>query len=121
MNTEPHKLTAAERARRVFDPTACVPALVGIILLGVALGDMPYGYYTFLRLALCPIFAWLAYRSAVAGGNVLPWILGAAALLYNPIIRVHFPRETWEIINVISIILLVVAAVVASRKGINRR
>jgi len=73
--------------------------LVPIALLLIALIELPYGYYQFLRLVI--------FATAVAIGS-LTWrtsqlgalVLFGVAILYNPLFRIHLEREMWEVINV---------------------
>ncbi len=66
-----------------------VPGLViGGILLLVAVLRMPYGYYVFMRwfvTAACVYGAWFASEN---GKDVWTWLLGAVAVLFNPILAV---------------------------------
>jgi hypothetical protein len=34
------------------------------------------------------------------------WVLGALAIVYNPIFRIHMNREFWSVVNVTTIVLL---------------
>lgn len=83
----------------------------------VAMLPMPYGYYQLLRLVACGLAAWAAAaewqecKSWIAG----PWAL--LAILYNPVLVVHFDRETWVLINLASAVAVVGLVVVAWRKG----
>jgi hypothetical protein len=75
-----------------------------LVLLIVAVGPWPYGFYTLLRLAVFCAAAFLAY-SSLAKGSPRPrlgWVFVGLALLYNPVFRVHFDRETWSLINLVS-------------------
>ncbi len=82
-----------------------VPALhyvVGAALL-LAVLPMPYGYYQLLRIGACLAFAALAYDAHSKGRPAYYWLwLCGLALLYNPILRIHFERETWAILNILA-------------------
>lgn len=84
--------------------------LVPAAALLLALLPLPYGFYTFLRLAVCGAAALLAYREWAAGGTVTVWmvVLGALALLFNPLVPVHLSREAWAPIDVGAALLFVV-------------
>jgi hypothetical protein len=74
-------------------------ATVGLLLL--ALGQLPRGYFQFLRLAVCAISvhtAYLAYRLSNQQGWV--WGFGAVALLFNPLAPVYLNRGIWGPIDV---------------------
>lgn len=78
------------------------------VLLGVALLPMPYGYYMFLRLAVCTyaifIFA-QEQKKGVCFGSISA---AAIALLYNPILRVYLDKEVWMGVNVATAVVLVI-------------
>jgi hypothetical protein len=81
-----------------------VPQLIVSLMLLWALDpDNPYGYYILLRWISCAVFAYLAFQALSQKKQGWVWVLGITAVVYNPIIRVHLNRETWSIINVISI------------------
>jgi len=63
----------------------------------------PYGYYTFLRLVCCGIFAFLAFKSISMEKQGWTWILGITAILYNPIFRIYLSRDIWSVLNIITI------------------
>ena len=69
-------------------------------LLLAALADWPYGCYTFLRLAVClagTVLAWQSFQ-----GRRPAWTLAMTglALLFNPLILLHFHRQEWAWIDV---------------------
>lgn len=68
---------------------------------------MPYGYYTLLRISAFIVFGLLAYDVFSKGGKNLPWLLGLMAVVFNPFIKVHFSKEVWTVIDVLSAIFLV--------------
>lgn len=76
--------------------------VLAIILL-VALLPMPYGYYTFTRVAVCLLTAYLSYKNwgtVHHMNNVFFWVFGATAVLFNPIVKIQLQREVWMIIDV---------------------
>ncbi|MBB3917054.1 DUF6804 family protein [Rhizobium fabae] len=85
--------------------------LVPIALLIVAILPLPYGYYSFLRLAItlsAAYLAWEAYREKYAF-NGWALILSMVALLFNPLIPVYLDRGSWFVID------LAVAGIFAMR------
>ena len=51
-------------------------------------------YFGLLKLVCCPVFAYLAYHAWKLKKTVWVWVLGFAAVIYNPIIRVY---SIWEL------------------------
>jgi hypothetical protein len=76
--------------------------------LAVALLQLPYGYYVLLRLVVCGVCIYLAVQEENAGRKAWVWVLGAVAILYNPIFRIHLTRDIWSVVNIATILLLVV-------------
>lgn len=76
-------------------------ALVSAGLLLAALGDWPYGYYTFLRIAVCLTAVFGAVRSIYEGSQWWIVLLGIA-ILFNPVIPVYLDQSAWAPIDVLS-------------------
>lgn len=78
--------------------TAFIPAA----LLVIALLSLPYGYYTFLRIAVTGWALFLVWFEYEERSIFTPWLIGFALIvgLFNPIIPVHLDRDTWRIIDV---------------------
>lgn len=84
-------------------------------MLGVALAPMPYGYYTFLRIALCVLLVLILLAHLERGGRVWPVVCGTLLVLYNPLVKIHMSRDAHEVWNVVTLAALVVSAVVLWR------
>ena len=92
-----------------------VIGIVGAVLSLVALAKMPYGYYTFDRIAitgLAVVMAVIATRNQVPG-----WLWGLApiAVLWNPIIPVYLNRITWAPLDVIAAAFFLVCGFLVKR------
>lgn len=77
-------------------------ALTATALLLIALLEMPYGYYTFLRIAVFLAAAFGAYRATNLDNP--SWAIGLVmiAILFNPFIPFGFNRDTWLVLNIIT-------------------
>lgn len=78
------------------------------ILVAAQLG-WPYGFYIFLRIAVCAfaiILSWMEYsdRQEISSLSIL---LGLMAALYNPFLPIYLTREIWMPINILSIVILI--------------
>ena len=80
----------------------------GFLFFGVL--PLPYGYYMLLRFIACGIFSWAAYIAFERNEEVLPWVFIVLAIVFNPIIKVHFPKEMWAVIDVCSGLFLVITS-----------
>ena len=78
-------------------------------LLVLALAPMPYGFYTILRIAVCGLACFLAWTEHQRfPSSIWIWLLGCMALLFNPLIPIHMPREIWAPLDVGSAIILLI-------------
>ena len=59
----------------------------------------PYVYYQFLRFVVCGVTGYSSYLSYKRKDFTWAWILGAAAVLFNPLAPFHFKRGTWGILD----------------------
>lgn len=89
-------------------PITVIYFSAAILFLGAA--PLPYGYYILLRLIACGVFAFAAFIAFERKSKALPWVYGFMALVFNPIIRIHFSKEVWMFIDIAAGILLLVTA-----------
>ncbi|RCX03548.1 DUF6804 family protein [Marinomonas foliarum] len=89
-------------------PKTLIYIAAGFLFVGVL--PLPYGYYMLLRFIACGVFAWAAYIAFEKNENVLPWVFVVLAIVFNPIIKIHFPKEMWVIIDFSSGLLLVLVS-----------
>lgn len=96
-------------------PWSC---FVAATLLLLATYDLPIGYYTFLRIAVCIVAACAIWHESNKRRSAVWFILlGAIAVLFNPVIPVHLgSRDLWVPFNLASAALLIVYAVRELRK-----
>ena len=79
---------------------------IAVFMFFVGAAPLPYGYYTLLRLVATGVLVWAAFVSYERRSEVLPWIFGILAILFNPIIKIHLPKEAWMAIDIGTGILL---------------
>jgi hypothetical protein len=84
-------------------------AIAGGMLLWALYPGNPGGYYTLLHWFCCGILIYQACRAVSKKRQTWVWILGITALVYNPIFRIHFNRELWSTINIITSVIVVVS------------
>lgn len=81
-----------------------VPAIISILFLLLAVfGRWPYAFYTLLRFAVCGSAVYYALRAYHLKRLYWVWVMVALALLFNPVVTVHFPRSTWQVLNVVAV------------------
>jgi len=81
--------------------------IVLAILFLLCLLKMPYGYYQFIRISGFISFLYLAYQSKAKPFFVVIWIF--SAILINPFLKIYFTKFTWNIIDVIWAMLLILS------------
>tara|TARA_B100001123_G_C15108753_1_gene946601 strand:- start:765 stop:1082 length:318 start_codon:yes stop_codon:yes gene_type:complete len=76
----------------------------GCLLILAPIISFPYGFYTFLRLAVSVSAGIIIYNfyKAKSGIDEVSIIFAIILILYNPIIPIHLTREIWLPINFVS-------------------
>ena len=93
-----------------------VPCAFGALAAFVAIADMPYGYYTLMRLVVCATFVFVVAIAAMSRQLWAVWLYGMFALLFNPIVPVHLAKSLWRPLDFIAGAILLAAAFVVRRR-----
>ena len=84
---------------------------LGLAMLALAVsGKHPYGFYILLRWIACAVFAYSAFAAHRFEHPLWTWLFAVGAMLFNPFVRVHFSRHTWQIVDGFSLASILVAA-----------
>lgn len=95
--------------------TACT------IMVIIGFFDLPYGYYTILRLVLCGAAIGVIYFAFDQLNEVFRWIFGAVAILYNPIFPIYLgDKSVWIVLNILTILMFWFVLGVVRRDSRNR-
>ena len=86
-----------------------IARLVAAGALVLAVGPLPYGYYTLLRLFVCGVSAYTAYAAHEWDLRVWVWVFGAVALVFNPLVPLRLDRSSWAVIDVMAAGLFLVS------------
>lgn len=78
-----------------------IAAYASAALLLLALADWPYGFYTFLRIAVCITSVFGAIRAFSTDTSGWGVTLAAIAILFNPVIPVYLSQAAWAPIDVV--------------------
>lgn len=90
--------------------------ILGIIMPGLAVsGKHPYAFYTLLQWIVCAVFATSALVVQRLERPLWTWLFAVEAMLFNPFVRIHFDRETWQIFDWLAIASILAAAAVFSK------
>ena len=88
------------------------PSILIAFFLLLAVLELPYGFYTFLRLVVCiysVLVAVLAFKQD-KGIWIIPLVL--IALLFNPLIPVYFEKEIWIVLDIIVAVFFLIFSIV---------
>src|SRR5581483_8499058 len=83
--------------------------LITAVLLFAALGRHPYDYYTILRWVVSGVCAFTAFQASEKQMRGWQFMFIIVAIALNPIIPSHLKRETWNIMDVVIAVLLLIS------------
>jgi hypothetical protein len=92
-----------------------IPAVIAAAVLLGALYTWPYAYYVVLRLVVCAVAVFVAYKGWTFRHVWALWVFAFMTVLFNPIVPVHLTRHIWQVIDLLAAAVFVVAAVVFCR------
>ncbi len=77
----------------------------------------PHSYYTILRWTVCIIGVYAAFRALSSNNKTWAWIFVGLAVLFNPIAPIYFARKTWNLLDVLAAVVLLVSLAVPRNRG----
>lgn len=78
----------------------------------------PEGFFVGVRVVVCFASVFAAVKAYKAKRETWAWLLGANAALYNPFFLVHLTRDTWQLVDLVDVLLVIAAAVVLRVRSI---
>ncbi len=82
------------------------PAIISAVLLLLALLSWPYGFYTFLRIAVTGAAIYYSYflyqQNLTEKMSFWFWGLIVVIILFNPIFPIYLNRGVWEILDILT-------------------
>jgi len=87
--------------------TTIIKILIAALLIG-CLFEVPYGYFQFIRIAGCIGFCYLAYKELEEKRSITGIFSVVCAILLNPVFKIHFTRKTWNNIDVVIALGLII-------------
>ena len=70
---------------------------------------MPYSYYQFIRFSALIGFSILAYLSSIKKNQIMVFIFGALALLFQPFLKISLGRDLWNIVDIVTGLFLIIS------------
>ena len=102
----------------IWNKTQLWSAVAAGVMLLLATGPWPYGYYQLLRFVVCGVGAYFAYTAYQWGKLWAVWVFGIIAVLFNPFVPNHLPQELWIPIDVMCWAVFIVSGfAISKRKG----
>lgn len=100
----------SERKNKI--PKFFVLPLIIAIILFISIAELPYGFYTFMRIAVSLLSAiYVLFAYAIADRFSLMLIPNTLIfILWNPISPVYLDKETWVVIDAIAGICEIIMA-----------
>jgi hypothetical protein len=84
-----------------------MPIIISVAMLLIALGDLPYGYYTLLRFVVCGTATFVVVVSYPGDKIWIAWLFGFVAILFNPFVKIHFNKDIWQFLDVITAMVFI--------------
>lgn len=84
-----------------------VVKIILAVLLLLCLLHMPYGYYQLIRFIATGSFLFLGFNSNMRSEKNFVFLYLGLAILFQPIFKIAFGRELWNIIDVVVAIFLI--------------
>lgn len=79
-------------------------ALAASVAVAIGLADLPYGYYTLLRITLCGFCLYLLFGDKPIEVEWQRWVTGGFAVLYNPLVPVRIGEKgLWVVLNLLTL------------------
>lgn len=76
--------------------------VLAVALLLIATAKLPYGFYTFLRVAICGFSAVVAFFALTDGASRWGIAFALLAILFNPLAPIYLDRQTWFWLDIAS-------------------
>ena len=87
-----------------------VPSVIATILLFAAIGKWPYDYYKIMRWVVCAAAVLIAFSGFRWRQFWATWLFGILAVMFNPLVPVHFSKATWQWIDSVAAVLFLISA-----------
>jgi hypothetical protein len=86
-----------------------IPAVIAALMLFAAVANLPYDYFILLRWIVTVCAAIIFYAALEKEDNTWMIIMGAIAILFNPIWPVHLTKTIWIPIDIAAGILFIIS------------
>ena len=80
--------------------------IAGAMLLLAILSIWPYAYYQLLRWVVCGVAVYNAYSAYNLQKENWVFMMGAIAILFNPISPIFLDKEMWIILDIVAGVIM---------------
>lgn len=84
-------------------------AFIAAGMLVLALAELPYGYYSVLRIVVSLSAIYGLVKAIESKSEVWVVVLAGIAILFNPVIKIYFARGVWAMLDIGAAILLIIS------------
>lgn len=95
--------------RKFFLDSFIIARILVAILLVVSRLSLPYGYYTFLRIAVTAVSIWSVFIALQSKKFFWFFVFIAITILFNPIFPVYLTKHIWGFFDISAAILFVIS------------
>jgi len=88
-------------------PIAVIYIAAGVMFLGVAPVDLPFGFYSALGIVATGVFLWAFLVAFTRDKSFLPWIYLLFAVVFNPIMKIPLSDDLWMLASIAAGALLI--------------
>jgi hypothetical protein len=97
-----------------------ITSVIAAAMLMLAAGKWPYSYYQIIRWVVLAAAVFAAYQGAATKRYWAVWLFASLAVLFNPIVPIHFRRETWRVLDISAAAAFLLGAVVLCRPKVGK-
>lgn len=83
--------------------------LAGVMLILAIPSIWPYGYFQLLRWVVTIVSIYSAYIAYESKNKTWVFIMGAIAVLFNPISPIYLQKGTWVVLDLVTSILMFIS------------
>lgn len=95
--------------KKFFSYNFTIARIAAAILLIASRFPLPYGYYTFLRIAVTAVAIWGVFIAAQSEKTLWLWVFIAVAILFNPLFPIYLTKYVWGFFDIGTAILLLIS------------
>lgn len=93
--------------------------VIAIIFLLLAVFPLPYGFYTLIRIIVTIAALLMAHAAHNTKRTPFVYLFGILAILFNPIIKIHFDKGIWMVLDIIGGVIFIIWLLINRKRASN--